>query len=145
MADEQFRKNIFAHNLEEILAHNAKYTKGLVSYEKGLNQFSDRSDEEIRPYLNGIQLPTTPESPNFSVELRSGTALPESVDWRTEGAVTPIKDQGACGSCWAFSAVSTESLKISQKLPCGIMLKRRSCSNINNYISHKLLSDNLLS
>ena len=54
--------------------------------------------------LFGYKKPAT-NLPNLGVHEHVGEELTSSIDWRSTGAVTPVKDQGQCGSCWAFSTV----------------------------------------
>lgn len=104
MREENYRADIFRTNLRHINEHNAKYEVGEESYFLGINQFSDLTDEEfVNFYLNykpHVKLinDVTDEALNLSIPAR--------IDWRSKGAVFPIRNQGACGSCWAFSAVS---------------------------------------
>ncbi|KAH7666064.1 Fruit bromelain protein [Dioscorea alata] len=102
-AEKQHRFNIFKHNLERIESFNAADHK----FKLGANRFADLTNDEFKAMYNGFRPSLTNNKAEMaSFKYENFTAVPASVDWRTKGAVTPIKDQGQCGCCWAFSAVA---------------------------------------
>ena len=98
------------NNLKEVVRHNSKNKL----YQLGMNQFSDMSHEEFKNIHGGcFKLPKLNSEWNVTKGSTflppSHVDIPAAIDWRERGYVTPVKNQGQCGSCWAFS--STGSLE----------------------------------
>jgi len=102
--------SVFQAKLIDILEHNTFFRAGLSSYEMGVNQFTDMTFEEF----SGKYLGYVPEWGNVSDSASqppapssvSIMAIPGDIDWRRLGHVTPVKNQGSCGSCVAFAATA---------------------------------------
>ncbi|TYZ64047.1 hypothetical protein PybrP1_011905 [[Pythium] brassicae (nom. inval.)] len=104
----QRRFAAFSENLDRIKAHNELYAKGEYSFELGVNALADLTNEEYKQrlgYKRGKTSGKAKATTTFTAPADMSD-VPESWDWREHGVVTPVKNQGQCGSCWAFSAVA---------------------------------------
>jgi len=152
--EEIERRGVWESTVEFVNRHNMEADMGLHTYTVGLNQFSDWTDEEYKMLLGFNQpagLNETLTVPTYMAPENMGP-LPNDVDWRTKGYVTPVKNQASCGSCWAFSATGSlegqqfrksgqlRSLSEQQLVDCSRAFGNQGCNggwmnNAFNYVA----------
>jgi len=122
-AEKEYRATVFNANLKKIHDHNSLN----LGWTMGVNKFAAMTAAEFKSYYAGrsksmaaMRDPLAAEPADLSTHV-AVEDLPSQVDWRTKNVVTPAKDQGGCGSCWAFS--TAETLESHIAIQTGKLLK----------------------
>jgi cathepsin L len=107
-------RSVFDSKLELVKAQNAKYAAGESTWWASVNQFTDMSEGEVKRF-KGLKKHSNFGLPQSSLMAARLEDLPAQIDWRDKNVVTPVKDQGGCGSCWAFSTAETVESHVAIK------------------------------
>merc|ERR1711892_43889 len=117
--EEKFRLKIFMENKAKVERHNRRAQQGKHTYFLQINKYGDLLHYEFRTMLNGYKQRTKNQTRKYEAGTFIRNAhvdrLPAKVDWRKLGAVTPVKDQGQCGSCWSFSTTGALEAMLFRK------------------------------
>jgi len=113
--EEQFRKKIYLNNRKKIAVHNKLADQ---PFQLSINKFGDILPHEFVNIHNGLKVPKNRTLLRMGVGSflpPANVQVPDAVDWREKGYVTPVKNQGQCGSCWAFSSTGALEGQVFRK------------------------------